>query len=254
MIGQTVDFQCNICGQQNLKVARERIGRDISSCAHCYSNVRFRSIVHAVSTFVFGKSTPLTQFPERKDVRGVGLSDADIYAVPFSNAFDYRNTFFHTEPNLDITAPPEHQWRSCDFVISSDVFEHVEAPVSRAFIGASRMLRPGGALILTVPCGAQPDTREHFGRLHRYKIVEIDGAYVLVNRLPSGVFELYQDLVFHGGPGQTLEMRFFSQSDLIHRLHQAGFVHVQFLSEDVPEYGIYHGNRVDVPMIATVRA
>jgi hypothetical protein len=65
--------------------------------------------------------------------------------------FSYRNTFFHTEPLIDIIDPPTELLGTLDSVISTDVFEHVVPPVERAFEGAFRLLKPGSALVLTVP-------------------------------------------------------------------------------------------------------
>ncbi len=97
-----------------------------------------------------------------------------------------------------------------DFIISSDVFEHVVPPVSRAFENVWKMLKPGGVFVLTVPYGAQRETVEHFPELNEFSIVERDGSFVLRNKTRTGVLQEFNDLVFHGGPRTTLEMRVFS--------------------------------------------
>src|SRR5208337_5051049 len=83
------------------------------------------------------------------------LSDWGGYAAPLALKYRYRNTFFHSEPKLDITNPPDSMRGSLDFLISSDVFEHVLPPVSKAFAGAFDVLKPGGHLILSAP--SSPD-------------------------------------------------------------------------------------------------
>jgi hypothetical protein len=45
----------------------------------------------------------------------------------------------------------------------------------------------------------------------------------------GGPIEIYRDLFFHGGEGATLEMRIFGETDLIVRLHAAGFHSVEIL-------------------------
>ena len=54
------------------------------------------------------------------------------------------NTFLHKPPLLNTVSPPKEWLSRFDFVISSDVFEHVVPPVSRAFENALHLLKPGG--------------------------------------------------------------------------------------------------------------
>jgi hypothetical protein len=42
---------------------------------------------------LFGQNLTLANFPVRKDIRGVGLSDWLGYAIPLAKKFDYTNTF-----------------------------------------------------------------------------------------------------------------------------------------------------------------
>lgn len=44
----------------------------------------------------------------------------------------------------------------------------------------------------------------------------------------SGKHEDFRDLVFHGGPGSTLEMRVFSRESVIDNLGKASFVDIRF--------------------------
>ena len=48
--------------------------------------------------------------------------------------------FLHKEPRLDITSVDASLHGQFDFIISTEVFEHVAAPVSRAFENARDML------------------------------------------------------------------------------------------------------------------
>jgi len=183
---------------------------------------------------------PLPQFPQQRTVRGIGLSDPENYASGLRQKFDYRNTFFHTEPFLDIGGELARQdVESVDFLISSEVFEHVAPPVGVAFANSFRLLKPGGLLILTVPYGRQPETVEHFPELYEFSISHANGEYLLTNRTREGVVQTFDRLVFHGGPGTTLEMRIFAETDLIRHLTAAGFSDIRIHHESVLEYGIY---------------
>jgi SAM-dependent methyltransferase len=178
-----MDFTCNVCGASVHDCPIEQIDREIESCPYCYSIVRKRGIVHLLSVALFGRSIPLPQFPMSKAIGGLGMSDWDGYALSFARKFSYTNTFFHCEPFLDITAPLGKRAGTCDFVISSDVFEHVAPQVEHAFRGALDLLKPGGHFIFTVPYSLDPEIVEHFPALHDYRIIQFDNDYVLVNRL-----------------------------------------------------------------------
>jgi hypothetical protein len=117
--------------------------------------------------------------------------------------------------------------------VSSDVFEHVAPPVQRAFVGAYALLRPGGLLVLTVPYVPDGSTQEHYPELDDYALVPLQSGHVLVNRTSAGALQVFEDLVFHGGPGATLEMRLFALPDIVASLEAAGFEEVSVVDEDL---------------------
>ncbi|MDH5288005.1 MAG: methyltransferase domain-containing protein [Betaproteobacteria bacterium] len=248
-----VTFDCNLCGARNA-VAFAQLARETPSCAACASTVRFRSIGHLVARELFGADLALPDLPRRPEVRGLGLSDADAYAKPLADRLGYENTFFHQSPQLDITAIDEARAGRYDFVVASDVFEHVLAPVSRAFVNARRLLKPGGAFILTVPFGTEGPTREHFPELHDWRIEGEGDARVLVNRTADGREQRYADLCFHGGDGSTLEMRLFSRDDLLRELREAGFAHARIAGEACLPFGIVWPEPWSVPIVARAPA
>jgi len=235
---ETLAFVCNLCGQSVVAPADVVRQRESSSCYHCGATQRLRWLVHVLSVKLFGRSFPLPEFPASDHV-GLGLSDAFILATRLKRTMDYHNTFYHRRPRLDITAPRSDSQRSWDFVISSDVLEHVAPPVSRAIENTFNLLNPGGVLVLTVPFStALRETVEHFPRLHDYRLVKSGGKRTLINLTREGKEERFNELVFHGGQGATLEMRQFSEAGLVKELTRAGFTKIQFYREDVPEYGI----------------
>jgi len=160
-----------------------------------------------------------------QEITGLGLTDWDNYATKLAEKFAYHNTFYHQEPKLDIVdlAIPPDLIDSQDFIISSDVFEHVTPPVDLAFQNAWRILRPGGVLVLTVPYGLQSETVEHFPELHDFSLIEREGSYVIRNVTKTGEVQEFANLVMHGGPGATVEMRVFAERDLVGRLRKANF-------------------------------
>lgn len=246
-----MEYRCNICGKDN-QCELADLGREQPDCRGCGSTLRMRSVIGLLSRALFGDLRPIEEFPIDRTYRGVGLSDWDEYARRLAERLDYTNTFYHQEPRLDITTIPDERAGTCDFLISTDVFEHVLPPVSAAFAGARRLLKPGGVLVLTVPYALEVDhTVEHFPTLHDWSLVQQgDGAWALENFRADGQREVFDKLIFHGGPGSTLEMRVFSQASLLRELEQAGFSDIRIVDEPMPEIGVVWPVSWSLPIIA----
>jgi SAM-dependent methyltransferase len=244
-----VNFRCNLCGTRNRAVLAQ-LSREAPSCRGCGSNVRFRAMARLVVRELLGRDAALPDIPKRRDIAGLGLSDVAAYALPLAETFAYENTWFHMAPQLDIAAAPPERFGRYDFVVSSDVFEHVAPPIARAFENARKLLRPGGRFIFTVPFSLDPDTAEHFPELHDWTMAERDGTWRLTNTTRTGTRQTFDELVFHGGPGSTLEMRLFSQSGLEREFARAGFVRVRVAAEPYLPFGIQWPEPFSVPMVA----
>jgi len=244
-----IPFRCNVCGTGNgstlAGLTRERI-----TCTHCGSSVRFRAIVYLVTREVLGRPAVLSSLRRRPDIAGIGLSDAWSYAHRLARKLDYVNTHYHTEPRLDITSIGDEHAGRYDFITSSDVFEHVQPPVRRAFANARRMLKPGGKLILTVPFTLDDETTEHYPDLHDYEVREAGGRFTMTNRTRDGAVQTFTDLVFHGGPGATLEMRVFGKRALERDLLAAGFARVRVADDTYLPFGIHWADACSAPMVA----
>ncbi len=247
-----LSFRCNIC-ETDCRARLEQLERETPSCTQCGSTVRFRAIVSVLSRELFGASLSMSEFPQRRDIRGIGLSDWEGYAGVLKSKLSYQNTYLHQEPLLDITNVPESMEGTLDFIISSDVFEHVVPPVSSAFENARRLLKPGGFMILTVPyvTGAGVATVEHFPRLHEYQTIpRKDGSWAVLNTTSDGVSEIFENVTFHGGAGLALEMRLFSEEGLLRDLEAAGFRNVSVADE--PDYtaGVFWTDAWSLPLVA----
>lgn len=229
-------FRCNVCGK-NSSFPRRELTREQWSCRHCGSTVRWRSVVHALSVALFGESLVIQDFPDRPNLIGIGMSDWDGYALRLSRKLGYTNTYYHKDPKFDITCIENDQSGRYDFIISSDVFEHVCAPISRAFENSYRLLKPGGVMILTVPC-VDGDTREHFPNVRRFSIEREGESFVLVGITEDGSIEKHNRLIFHGGPGTTVECRIFGSKGLMRECESAGFDSVRILDDSVERFGI----------------
>lgn len=248
----TVDFLCNVCGRDNHQVPLIQVqNREFQSCRHCRSSLRMRSLIYRLSKELFGRALPLPEFPVDKEIVGIGMSDWEGYARTLERCFAYTNTFYHQPPRLDITDVPEEMAGRADFLLSSDVFEHIPGfALERAFGNARRLLRDKGCFLFTVPFVKAGDTLEHFPRLHDFRIITTAGKRFLHNRTAEGEEEIFDDLVFHGGDGATLEMRIFAEADLLQRLAAAGFRSIEVCVDSVPEYGILWPMDWAVPIVA----
>jgi SAM-dependent methyltransferase len=210
--------------------------------------MRVRALVGLISTEIFGVPMTLPEFPVLKGIRGIGMSDSPQVAERLAEKFDYTNTFYHQAPFFDVTKPDPRDTGSFDFILSSEVMEHVPPPVEEAFATLSRLLKPSGLLLMTTPYRIDGQTAEHFPDLHEYSLVSPNGRTMLVNRRLDGRIEVFENLVFHGGHGSTLEMRVFSEESLVQTLQGAGFAFVHVAAENFPEFGIEHSETWSLPI------
>jgi SAM-dependent methyltransferase len=231
-------FTCNICGGISVSPLNLVKNREAPSCTSCGSNRRFRSIIYVLLKELTGRESKLVEIEEQKQLSGMGLSDANVYAAGLSKKFDYTNTYYHKEPQLDITSVKPDRHESVDFIISSDVFEHIPVPVETAFDNLYKTLKKNGLCVFSVPYKLDGTTEEHFPDLYEYHIESAHGKTILVNKTQEGQVQKFESLRFHGGPGATLEMRLFSLNDLIENMKNAGFTDIKIHLENVPEFGV----------------
>jgi SAM-dependent methyltransferase len=185
-----------------------------------------------------------------KAIRGLGMSDDEACAGLLAEKFDYRNTFYHQPPRFDATHSAAAEQGRYDFVLAGDVFEHVAPPVETAFRSTFELLQPGGFLAMSVPYSLEDATREHFRDLHEYSLVRAGDSLALINRTRDGDWQVFDQIVSHGGAGDTLELRLFSESSLRQSLADAGFGKVSFIAEDFPPFGIVCPGTGSLPVIA----
>jgi SAM-dependent methyltransferase len=209
-----------------------------------------RGMLYALSMSLFGAPLRLPDFPTLKSIRGLGMSDDEQYAGQLASKFDYRNTYFDRAPFFDVAQTVEEQIGEYDFILCADVLEHVTPPMEAALGNILKLLKPHGFLLLTTPYSIEPDSLEHFPNLHEYSVITLGGRPVLVNRTPEGQLEAHDNLVFHGGPGSTLELRELNETTLLQRLSEAGFAHTRIVADRYEPFGIVHAESWSLPVIA----
>ncbi len=242
-------FLCNICGTECQRPP-EGMAREGASCPVCHSSARVRAAIALLSEELLGVHITLAEFPVLKGIRGIGMSDSPELAERLARKLDYTNTFYHQAPRFDAIHPDPNDFGRYDFILSSEVMEHVPPPVELAFANLFRMLKPDGLLIMTTPYTLGGKTKEHFPELADFTIASLKEETVLVNRRRDGSIEVFENLVFHGGPGSTVEMRVFTEESLRETILAAGFSSVRVASEHVSEFGVEHAETWSLPIVA----
>jgi SAM-dependent methyltransferase len=219
---EDIPFVCNVCGTSN-RLPKSRLTREDGHCVKCGCHGRLRSMMYAVTAHFSPKRLILARMKPHKDIRGIGCSDWG-YADLLADKFNYVNTFYDRDPQLDLCNVDWSRWTpgSIDFITCTDVLEHIEPPIERTFDNMRRLLKPGGVAILTVPTNLEPATREHFPHLHQWRLCSEDDRRFVVNRRLGGALEQFHNLCFHGGEGMTFEFRSFSRNGLIKNIQNAG--------------------------------
>ena len=234
-----MSYCCNITGKR-FNLDDEEKDRELA--IRFNFNSRFRAICYVFCKLFYGECKILNYLEENKNLKGIGMSDSG-WANIFKIKFNYINTFYHTFPYLDIYNN-EHikNYTDLDFIISSDVFEHIDPYPSLqiAFDNLYKMLKSGGFLIFSVPY-TNGEHKEHFINLYDYKIKYENNEYILYNRTITNEIETFNNLCFHGGPGNVLEMRVFSKNSIISFLEYSGFIDITFynINDDMKKYGIF---------------
>jgi SAM-dependent methyltransferase len=241
-----ISFICNVCGAHNEVLVFQT---EPASCA-CGSNVRLRALIHLLSMEMFGQSIVLRDFPKLKAVRGLGICDHQGYAGILAEKFDYTNTYYDREPRFDLLEVHPQLCGWYDFILAADVIEHIAPPIEFALEEMCRLLKPNGFLGLTIFCNAADQMREDFPELNDFRVVPLGNSRVLINRRRDGTLEIREDIVLHGGTGETLEMREFGITDLRAKLLAAGFTDMYFLAENLPEIGVLFDDQVSQPLVA----
>jgi hypothetical protein len=138
------------------------------------------------------------EFPAGKSVKGIGLTDPAPVAALLAQRFTYVNTYMDAKPRVNIRSDPS-PLGPLDFLVASEVFEHVEPPVMDAFNNAASMLKPSGVLFLTVPWVHEGDGRQILPDLYDWKLVRDGDQWAIIDRTSR-----YPGMSFNGSPGPSI--------------------------------------------------
>jgi hypothetical protein len=228
--------RCAVCGHP-VDIDKGPLHRELQTCADCGSCPRFCGLALGVQKLVHDGpwERPLCDLADLRAVIAIGISDDDRLARVFEEKFSYTNTFFHKEPHLDICSKESCSGYRADLIICSDVIEHTASAPMIALSNMFHMLTPGGGLVLSAPTFSLDSTIEWYGGMADMEISEEAGRPIVRWRNKRGTVYVDTDPVFHGGPGQVLELRLISHSELLAVARSVGFIGDTL--EFAPEWG-----------------
>jgi SAM-dependent methyltransferase len=195
-------------------------------CRQCKSTWRARAVLISLLTSLGYSENRFLRIESDFSRVGLGISD-DINIVKYlSSHFMYSNSFYDAFPFLDLRSVPSIAQEKFEFVICSDVLEHVDKDLEKAIAGVYQLIKQGGFAIITVPIGREDKTFEYYPGLSRFKILESEVHW----ENKSGIQFVDQNPDFHGGRGQNLAFRQFSREQICNLLSKSGFEKIHDLS------------------------
>ena len=220
------NMKCCICGH-GLTVPISDIRRESPLCGSCGSNARFRGVVLAILRHVFrNEGVPLIEQKPRPDVKSLGMSDSDSYAKLLAEKLTYVNTYQHQPPLLDVCDPRSvEQFNEYDLIVSSDVIEHTRDPPHIVLRRMRQMLSEDGIVVLSTPTYDLRDSIEWYPNAKNLEVLTQNDRHIVKWQNQRGVTYVDDHPNFHGGPGDTLEMRISTPDGLFAAARQAGFSH-----------------------------
>ena len=224
-------WECILCSALNNQ-ENEHI-REASCCISCGSTWRARAVTLATITGLGYEPMPLSRIKSDWSRVGLGISDDINVASRLSSKFFYNNTYFDTFPNLDIRKVPEIAKDRFEFVNCSDVLEHIDTELDLAVRGLRNLLHRNGFAVISVPISADVGHLEFYPDLRSFSINDDVVGWNDKNNIS------HEDInpEFHGGRGQNLAFRRFSNESIKELLTKSGFISVS-QSPAAPDLGI----------------
>ena len=227
-------WECIFCSTRNF--GKYELQRESMLCRKCRSTWRARATGLAVQQGLGYEIQPYKSILSDWSRIGLGISDDINLSVVLHSKFFYSNSYYDTFPYLDIREVPTVAKDCFEFVTCSDVLEHIDTRINEAFKGLRSLMKPSGFIVASVPTSKTEEGHtEFYPDLDRFEI-GLDGVHWF-NK--NGKQFIDHSPEFHGGRGQNLAFRQFSEVSLNSALISAGFsevVNLNFSSKlGVPE-------------------
>jgi hypothetical protein len=206
--------------------------REKCYCEHCGCTWRDRAIGFGVLHGLSSVSGPLSERTRDATVLGLGVGDSVALSASLAATFGYTNSHIDRFPELDIRAIPPTLAGQFRFVTCSDVLEHVLPPVEAGISGLLSLLSSTGFAVISVPVD-YPAFKENYPGL-----VGWQGSEGGVTWTDEDGFERHDESpTFHGGSGDTLELRQWTAETMEDALLRNGFSRLERLPA-LPSIGV----------------
>ena len=142
-------WNCVLCSTRNY--GKAKFDKESAPCRGCSSTWRARAMALSIITSLGYEPKCLGEIHPDWSRVGIGISDDVELSSRLSSKFFYSNTFFDAFPYLDIRKVPNIAYKAFEFVSISDVLEHIDVDIKKAIRGVSKLLKPDGFAVLSVP-------------------------------------------------------------------------------------------------------
>jgi SAM-dependent methyltransferase len=210
-------WRCVLCSTRNY--GRSIYDKEAALCRGCNSTWRARAVTLALITALGHNPMELNKISSDWSRVGLGISDDVYVSSRIQSTFFYSNTFYDSFPYLDIRQVPPIAKSRFEFVTCSDVMEHIDVDLEKAIKGISYLLRPGGFAVLSVPISPTSEHSEFYPAMSSFKIIGDKVEWVDSN----GKGYTDETPEFHGGRGQNLAFRRFSDQSFRKAILSNGF-------------------------------
>lgn len=206
---------CNICSSdKGFSNNHQGSLRENLVCKNCKSTSRDRAYIWSLGYALGEEDTPLSNWPEEKSIKLLETSGYRAHPQFLEKKFDYYNPKFADAPPGAWNDPKKYasvenlpyEKDFFDYVISSDVFEHVRRD-HIGFENIFNVLKPEGYFVLTVPLSLGMPENEI-----RIKVGDTEEK-------DEGIYNKF----YHGG--KTLVYRLYGL-EILHQLNHFGFYSV----------------------------
>ena len=213
-------WKCVLCSARNY--GKARFERESALCRGCSSTWRARAMALSITTSLGYEPKRLGEIHPDWSRVGLGISDDVELSSRLSTKFFYSNTFFDAFPNLDIREIPSIAHAAFEFVSCSDVLEHIDVDIKKAIRGISKLLKPSGFAVLSVPITHTAERVEFYPKLKTFNVIGETVEWVDQN----GKKFIDQFPEFHGGRGQNLAFRQFTDESFRKLVLDNGFASI----------------------------
>ncbi|MSX34844.1 MAG: methyltransferase domain-containing protein [Actinobacteria bacterium] len=232
---------CALCGHRDAALTQPI--REGESCPRCGSSWRTRATALLIMRGLGIEPRPMLELEPDHRRHGLGISDNPEMARFFYRCFNYSNSQLDVHPIVDLLNPQSSMQGLYDFVICSDVLEHVPPSAERAIASLASFLRPGGIAMVSVPVSGG-ETEEYYPDITDWSM--LDGELHWTDA--SGASHIDNDPEIHGGDGLTIAFRTWGAEDFERAVLSNGFSSIERLVP-CPELGVPEMPWSDQPVV-----